>query len=335
MLSFLIRSSSSSHDNNNDNNDPRIDLLPYEYRRKIAAVEEEIGYAMRLRRNLESLGQMSVTKYSTPQRFTNINDNIIRYLDYGPPDSNKILILLHGLGGSAERWSRVIPTILSTKKDCRVIIPDIIGFGYSDKPHDVDYTMDFFIDGFFRPFLDNLGISKASIIGSSFGGHIVTEFAIRFNHRVEKLVLVSPAGMMRKSNPTLDKYVEAALEPDYQRVYEAFREMVYNPRVVNEEMVRDFMNRMRLPNAKHAFISTLVNMRYAPDLRGRLSNITAPTLLVWGENDTMIPLAENANKYNGIPNMMMEKLLVVIKKCRHLPAVEKPATFNKILLKCI
>ena len=249
---------------------------------------------------------------------------MIRYLEDGPTDG-KVLILLHGLGASAERWSRVIPTL---SRDYRVIAPDIIGFGYSDKPA-VEYTMDFFID-FFKSFLDNLGISKASIIGSSLGGHIASEFAIRFNHIVEKLVLVSPAGMMRKSSPTLDRYIMAALYPEYERVYGAFSEMVYDSNAVNQETLMDFVNRMSLPNAKYAFMSTLLGIRYAPRLTGRLSNITAPTLLVWGENDTTIPLAEYANQYNGIPNM---EELVVIKKCGHIAPIEKPAMFNRIVLR--
>src|SRR5215204_4113947 len=249
---------------------------------------------------------------------------MIRYLEAGSPH-RKILILLHGLGASAERWSYVIPTL---SKYFHLIIPDIIGFGYSDKPA-VEYTMDFFVD-FFKSFLDNLGISKASIIGSSLGGHIATEFAIRFNHMVEKLVLVSPAGMMRNSNPTLDRYFMAALYPEYQCVYEEFSEMVYDSNTLNQEILMDFINRMSLPNAKYAFMSTLLGIRYAPDLRGRLSSITAPTLLMWGENDTTIPLAEYAHQYNGIPNI---EELVVIKKCGHIAPIEKPATFNRILLK--
>jgi 2-hydroxy-6-oxonona-2,4-dienedioate hydrolase len=265
-----------------------------------------------------------LSKQSTPQKSVNVNGYMIRYLEDGPPDG-KILILLHGLGASAERWSRVIPTL---SRDCRVIAPDIIGFGYSDKPA-VEYTMDFFVD-FFRSFLDNLGISKASIIGSSLGGYITSEFAIRFNHMVEKLVLVSPAGMMKTSTPTLDRYIMAALYPEYQRVYEAFSEMVYDSNAVNQETVMDFMNRMSLPNAKYAFMSTLLGIRYAPYLHVRLSNITAPTLLVWGDNDTTIPLAEYSTQYNGIPNM---EEIVVIKNCRHIPHVEKPATFNRIVLR--
>jgi len=263
-----------------------------------------------------------LSKQSNLQKFTNVNGYRIRYLEDGPTDG-KILILLHGLGASAERWSRVIP-ILS--RDYRVIAPDIIGFGYSDKPA-VDYTLDFFID-FFKLFLDNLGISKASIIGSSLGGHIASEFAIRFNHMVEKLVLVSPAGMMRKSSPALDRYIMAALYPEYQRVYETFREMVYDSNTINQEILMDFINRMSLPNAKYAFMSTLLGIRYAPRLTGRLSNITAPTLLMWGENDTTIPLAEYAHQYNGIPNM---EELEVIKKCGHIAPIEKPATFNRLV----
>jgi pimeloyl-ACP methyl ester carboxylesterase len=147
---------------------------------------------------------------------------------------------------------------------------------------------------------------------------------------VEKLVLVSPAGMMKTSTPTLDRYIMAALYPVYEHVYEAFREMAYDSDAVNEEIVMDFVNRMRLTNAKYAFMSTLLGIRYAPDLRGRLSNIIAPTLLVWGEDDTTIPLAECSNQYYGIPNI---EEIVTIKNCRHIPPVEKPATFNRIVLR--
>jgi 2-hydroxy-6-oxonona-2,4-dienedioate hydrolase len=267
---------------------------------------------------------------STPQKFTNVNGYTIRYLDYelsdGKTNGNKTLILLHGIGASAERWSRVIPTL---SRYYHVIIPDIIGFGYSDKPA-VEYTMDFFVDGFFKVFLDNLGVSKANIIGSSFGGHVATEFAIRFNRMVEKLVLVSPAGMMKTSTPTLDRYIMAALYPVYEHVYEAFNEMAYDSHdAVNEEIVMDFVNRMRLTNAKYAFMSTVLGIRYAPKLQGRLSNITAPTLLVWGDNDRMIPMQYAKEYTDEIP----ENKLIVIKNCGHTPYVEKPITFNKIVLR--
>lgn len=259
---------------------------------------------------------------STPQKLTYVNGYAIRYLDHGPPDG-RALVLLHGIGASAERWSRVIPTL---SRYFRVITPDIVGFGYSDKPT-VEYTMDFFLD-FFNRFLDVLDISKASMIGSSFGGHLATEFAIMFNRKIDRLVLASPAGMMRTSSPTLDGYIMAALYPTYENAYKAFKEMAYDPDAVNKEIVMDFVNRMRLPNAKYAFMSTLLGLRYAPKLQGRLGSIISPTLLLWGDSDKMIPV-QYAKEYSEIP----DSELVVIKSCGHTPYVEKPMTFNRLVLK--
>lgn len=210
------------------------------------------------------------------------------------------------------------------KKGFRILVPELIGFRYKDKPV-LQYTNDFFIYDFFKAFLDDLGISKASIIGSSFGAHIATEFAIRFSSMVEKLIPVSPEGIRGKN----DRYIMAALYPEVtENVFEAFSEMVYDPNTLNKEMVIDFVNRMNLPNAKYRFISTVLATRDASKLKHRLSNITAPTLIVWGDNDKMIPL-QYARQYEEIP----ESRLVVIKNCGHIPHIEKPTRFSDILVR--
>ena len=135
-------------------------------------------------------------------------DYIVRYLDYVDPqdysDRKDILVLLHGLGASAERWLRVVPTL---SKSYRLVIPDIIGSGYSDKPT-VEYTIEFFLE-FFQDFLEQLGIERMNLLGSSFGGYLAAEFAIRFADRVKKLVLAAPAGIMRSSTRVLDQYIMA------------------------------------------------------------------------------------------------------------------------------
>jgi 2-hydroxy-6-oxonona-2,4-dienedioate hydrolase len=314
--------------------------LPRDLKREIDKHEEELAHARGLKRNLESMKENGIVAYLTPERHINIGSNIIRYLEYGPTTTPtttktttttiKTVVPLHGIGASAERWSHVIPGLLKKQKNLRVIVPDIIGFGYSDKPRDVDYTIDFFVHSFLKPFLDKLGISEATIIGSSLGGQIAAEFAIEHKDMVEDLVLVSPAGMMRNSNQTLDKYIAAALNPDpkFEEVYEAFAEMVYDPSVVDEESVIDFMNRMRLPNAKNALTSTLVNMKGAGrrlEESDRLSSITAPTLIIWGANDRVIPIDYSHGFRIAIPNNMF----VVINQCGHTPHYETPDIFNQ------
>ena len=77
--------------------------------------------------------------------------------------------------------------------------------------------------------------------------------------------------MMKQRTPTLDSYVRAAMYPWYDLVYKAFSEMAYNSASVSEDTVLDFMNRMRLTNSKYSFYYTLLAMRYAPNLQGRLS----------------------------------------------------------------
>ena len=264
---------------------------------------------------------------TVPQRMTYVNGYGIRYLDYDyrshKSENYKFLILLHGLGASAERWLPIAPTL---SKYFRVIVPDIIGFGYSDKPT-VEYTMDFFIE-FFEEFIENMHIHRPIVIGSSFGGYLATEFAIRFSSRVEKLVLAAPAGMMRSSTNVLDQYIMAALYPTYENALRAFMDMAYDPSIVTDDTVRDFINRMRLPNAKYAFMSTLLGIRDSPRLLGRLSKIQVPTLLVWGDSDNMIPL-QYSKEYNEIPGSN----LVILKDCGHTPFIERPTTFSQTILK--
>jgi len=140
------------------------------------------------------------------ENFIQVDGNKIRYLETG--HSKNTLVLVHGLGASAERWSKTIPYFA---KDYHLIVPDLIGFGYSDKPL-VDYTTDFFSD-FLKKFLDSTNIEKPNILGTSLGGQISAEYASE-NSNIEKLILVSPSGIMKQSTPALDAYIMAALYPN-------------------------------------------------------------------------------------------------------------------------
>lgn len=253
-----------------------------------------------------------------------VHGNKIRYLDFDNLSSkkNENLVLLHGIGASAERWSNVIPFFY---KHFRVIVPDIIGFGYSDKPT-VEYNMPFFVK-FLENFLNSLGVKKASIGGSSFGGLVAAEFAIKNTNMVNKLILVSPAGTMKSSTKTLEEYILAALYPTHDNAWRAFINMAFDPRTVKEQTIEDFIDRMKLPNAKYAFMSTMIGIRNTTNLSSRLNKILSPTIIVWGEQDEMIPV-KNAEEYRNIPNSNLQ----VIPKCGHTPFTEKPEVFSKIAI---
>ena len=253
-----------------------------------------------------------------------MHGNKIRYLDNDNISSKKKenLVLLHGIGASAERWAKVIPFFC---EDFRVIVPDIVGFGYSDKPT-VEYNMSFFVK-FLEDFLNNLGIKKTNIGGSSFGGLVAAEFAIKNTDVVDKLILVSPAGTMRTSTRTLEEYILASLYPTHDNVWRAFINMAFDPRTVTEQTIEDFIDRMKLPNAKYAFMSTMLGIRNTANLSSRLGKIRSPTIILWGEQDEMIPV-KYAEDYRNIPNSNLE----IIPKCGHTPFTEKPEVFSKIAI---
>jgi len=253
-----------------------------------------------------------------------VHGNKIRYLDYDNVDTKKkdTLVLLHGIGASAERWAKVIPFLYD---HFRVIVPDIVGFGYSDKPT-VEYNIPFFVK-FLEDFLNSLGIKKTSIAGSSFGGLVAAEFAIKNSQMVNKLVLVSPAGTMKSSTRTLEEYILAALYPTHDNAWRAFINMAFDPRTVTEQTVEDFIDRMKLPNAKYAFMSTMLGIRNTQNLSSRLDKILSPTIMVWGEQDEMIPV-----KYADDYKKILKSNLLVIPKCGHTPFTEKPEIFSKIAI---
>jgi pimeloyl-ACP methyl ester carboxylesterase len=262
------------------------------------------------------------------EKFVSINRNNIRYLEDGQSDRN--LILLHGLGGYAERWSNLIPHL---NEKYHIYAPDLIGYGQSDKPS-VDYTVDVFIK-FVFDFIETLGIKKTFMIGTSLGGQIVAECAASQSPIIEKIILISPAGIMRKSTPTLDAYTMAALYPNKETVKNAYQMMVGPGKQVSEISVERFVNNMSRPNAKMVFLSTLLGLKNAPDIFESLSKINIPTLVIWGKEDNLIPFQYSHQFVSSIKNSK----LVAMEGCGHSPYVEDPEkladTISKFLSKGI
>ena len=251
-------------------------------------------------------------------KFAEVWGHKIRYLEEGRSD--KTIILVHGLGGSAERWLKIIPR-LSAKY--RVIAPDMIGFGYSDKPSE-DYTIDF-LARFLSAFINNMGLKSAILVGTSLGGQVAAHCAST-NDAIEKIVLVAPSGAMKSSTPVIDAYMMAALYPNHVSAREAFA-MMSRSGTVDDFTVNDFVKRMTTPNAKLAFISSVLGIKNSR-IEESLERIMVPTLIVWGRQDRMIPI-DHADKFvSSIKGCMFLEL----DDCGHLPHVEMPDLFSDYVL---
>jgi pimeloyl-ACP methyl ester carboxylesterase len=255
------------------------------------------------------------------EKFIQIDGHKIRYLESG--NSKKTLVLIHGLGASAERWSQVIPIFA---EQFRVVVPDLIGFGYSDKPL-VDYTPEFFLD-FLEKFFVESKIDRPNIIGSSLGGQLSAEYASSHSQNIEKLVLVSPAGAMKQSTPALDAYIMAALYPNDQSAKNAFEMMEASGEDIEDEIVSGFVERMRLPNAKLAFMSTILGLKNSELITSKLPSISVPTLIIWGANDPVIPI----NYADDFVSSIQDCRFFRMDGCGHTPYVQDPNVFaSKVL----
>lgn len=254
------------------------------------------------------------------ENYTKVDGHNIRYLESG--NSKNTLVLIHGLGASAERWEHVTPLF---SKNYRVIIPDLIGFGYSDKPI-ADYTPEFFSE-FLRNFLDVTGIKRPHIVGSSLGGQVTAEYAASNPDNLEKLILVSPAGVMKQSTPALDAYIMAALYPNEQSAKNAFEMMEGSGKEIDKKIVDTFIERMQLPNAKLAFMSTILGLKNAEIITKKLQNLLAPTLLIWGSDDPVIPIQHADEFVNAIKDCQFYKM----DGCGHTPYVQDPVNFASVV----
>jgi pimeloyl-ACP methyl ester carboxylesterase len=188
----------------------------------------------------------------------------------------------------------------------------------------VDYTIEFF-GKFLSAFIDTLGLKTAILVGTSLGGQIAAE-CTNTNRTIEKLVLVAPSGAMKQSTAAVDAYMMAALYPNHASARAAF-EMMSKSGTVDEFTVSDFVKRMSVPNAKLAFISSVLGIKNSK-IDESLEKIMVPTLLVWGKEDRVIPIEHAKQFVSSIRNCKFLEL----NDCGHLPHVEKPDIFSESIL---
>jgi 4,5:9,10-diseco-3-hydroxy-5,9,17-trioxoandrosta-1(10),2-diene-4-oate hydrolase len=270
-----------------------------------------------------------------PDRTLNVNGFRTRYWQAGgegPP-----VILIHGLGASAEIWQYNLGALASRH---RVYVPDLPGFGRTEKPGWMDYSPGSY-SRFVRDFMTALGIGRASLVGHSLGGGVALRAVLDDPGRVEKLILVSSAGLGREvsfplriaSLPFFDRVFFTPPLPVFVRF---LHRLVYDPSTITDEFARLYYEMFFQPGAVRAFTSILRNIAtlrgarpgVLEPIREGLGTIGAPTLILWGRQDRILPVGQAVDAAGRIPGARLH----IFERCGHMPNVEHPGEFNRLVL---
>jgi pimeloyl-ACP methyl ester carboxylesterase len=245
-------------------------------------------------------------------------------LHYQEKGTGTPLILIHGFTSSVYSWKEVFEPL---SKNFRVIAVDVKGFGFSGKP-DGDYT---------RPgqavllthLLDYLKIEKAWLCGNSMGGDIALNLAVQSPQRVAGLILIDSGGVKVAGGSSLTpRYLQIpvvgrvltalALRSD-KLVREGLEKSFYDHTKVTDERVAVYYRPLKTRDGQLAALRARQQAEQFP-VEPDLGKITAPTLIIWGAEDELIPLAAGRKMNSLIKNSK----LLVIEKCGHLPQEEMP-----------
>jgi pimeloyl-ACP methyl ester carboxylesterase len=260
-----------------------------------------------------------------------------------PPVDPQPLVFVHGLGGSWPNWLEQLATLSASR---RVIAMDLPGFGHSPMPRGEHRPgTEITISGYARlldGLLGALGLDAAALVGNSMGGFIAAELAIAFPQRVERLVLVSAAGISTTGEPRATRALPAMRR--LQTVLAATGGWVASKSdtVARRARLRDALLSLvvahpsRLPAAlaaeqirgagKPGFIQALqAVLDY--DVIERLPEIACPTLIVWGARDRLIPVRDADRFAELIPNSRK----AIFADTGHMAMLERPAAFNALL----
>jgi pimeloyl-ACP methyl ester carboxylesterase len=272
--------------------------------------------------------------WRTHQRWAIVDGEPVNTIELGegPP-----LVFVHGLSGSWPNWLEQLPVLA---REHRVLALDLPGFGHSPMARER-----ISISGYARlleRLLDQLGMDAAALVGNSMGGFVAAELAIAFPQRVERLVLVSAAGISTHRDPRMMRAIPALTR--LERILAAggawaaskSDAVARRPRLRDAALNVVVRHPRRLPAAlaseqirgagKPGFLQALeATIDY--DIADRLPEIACPTLIVWGEKDRLIGVRDADVFAELIPRSRK----VVFEDTGHMAMLESPAAFNALL----
>ena len=269
-----------------------------------------------------------------PINTVRINGQTMAYLDIGRGEP---VILIHGFGGSMWQWEHQQHPLSAL---VRVITPDLIGSGLSDKP-DIAYTPDETM-AYFTAFMDALGLKQAVLVGNSMGAGLAIGMALTHPERVSKLVLIDglPAHVMDKLTSPSVRRALGTNAPSWLvsfgnwlfgglMVESVLKEIVHDPGLLTPAVIERSNRNRRRPGV----IAPIMTVRdslplWEAGFATRLGEITHPTLILWGQEDRVFPIAIGEELHRTITG----SILVPIPNAGHIPQWEQPDQANRAML---
>jgi 2-hydroxymuconate-semialdehyde hydrolase len=249
------------------------------------------------------------------------------YQDHGQGDP---IFLIHGSGPGVTAYANWRLTMPVLAEKFRVVAPDMVGFGFTERPAGVQYTMDMWVSHALS-FMDALKIEKAHLVGNSFGGGLALALALRAPDRVHRLVLMGSAGTKFEITDGLDAVW------GYKGTLEHMKELVnlfaFNKNLVSDDLVKLRYEASIRPGFQEAFSAMFPapRQRWVDALasdENKMKTLTHETLIIHGRDDAIIPLSGSMRLHDLIPKSQLH----VFGQCGHWTQIEHSARFNQLLL---
>jgi pimeloyl-ACP methyl ester carboxylesterase len=264
-------------------------------------------------------------KYANAQsKFLDLSDGThVHYRDQGNANG-RTLVLLHGFGASLETWE---PWVKALGPKYHLVSVDLPGFGLTRPPAKGESMA---YPAFLDAFMDRLGLKRATIIGNSMGGGAAWQFALAYPERVDALVLVDAAGWRDQApsgngpiifkllaNPIAARYIENL--DNTALIRQGLQSAFHDRRFVTDAMVARYVDMSRAPGRRAALIKSFAaGGEETEATKDKLAKISAPTLILWGDHDNLINVADAQKFAAAIP----DSKVVIYADVGHVPMEE-------------
>lgn len=258
------------------------------------------------------------------------------YARYWTMGEGEALLLVHGLGGSVDHWRYAIEPLAAR---FQVYASDLPGFGRSDKPR--EHPSFAAQAEFLKNLMLGFGISRFHLVGHGAGGTIALHLAYWFPYMVHKLILVAPLGFGREVHwsyrlQSLPLLGELMTLPSRLNTRQRVVRLFCRYDLVTRECINTYYRLARLPGASRFLLAAMrqsvdasgIRREVVQSAQSEARGITAPTMIVWGREDRILPVAQAETARQLIASAQLR----ILEECGHLPMVEKAQEFNELLL---